>query len=154
MENTNTPIPNPALKNLEILVGEWDMEISAASFLPDPSTVLHGHASFEWLEGGDFLVARQGSTTAGPPYSTAIIGRDEVTETYTMLYFDDRGVSRVYQMSLEGQVWKQWRQAPGFFQRFTGSFGDDGNTIHASWEKSSDGTTWQHDFNLTYKRKN
>jgi hypothetical protein len=153
MVKANSSEPNPALKNLEILVGEWDMEISAASFLSDPSAVLHGHASFEWLEGGDFLVARQGSKAAGPPYSTSIIGRDETIETYTVLYFDDRGVSRIYQMSLEGGQWKQWRQAPGFFQRFTGSFSDDGDTINASWEKSSDGSAWQHDFNLTYKRK-
>lgn len=149
----NSTGPNPALKDLEILVGEWDMEISAASFLPDPATVLQGQASFEWLEGGDFLVARQGSKAAGPPYSTAIIGRDETAETYTVLYFDDRGVSRVYQMSLEGNAWKEWRQAPGFFQRFTGSISEDGNIINATWEKSSDGSTWQHDFNLTYKRK-
>jgi hypothetical protein len=127
--------------------------VSAASFLPDPSTTIHGQASFEWLEGGDFLVARQGSKAAGPPYSTSIIGRDETTETYTVLYFDDRGVSRVYQMSLEGQVWKEWRHAPGFSQRFTGTISVDGNTIRASWEKSSDGSTWQHDFNLIYKRK-
>jgi hypothetical protein len=54
----------------------------------------------------------------------------------------------------EGHLWKQWRQAPGFFQRFTGAISADGNTISASWEKSSDGSTWQHDFNLTYKSKN
>jgi hypothetical protein len=73
---------------------------------------------------------------------------------YTALYFDDRGVSRIYQMSLEGRQWKEWRHAPGFSQRFAGTISADGNIISASWEKSSDGTTWQHDFNLTYKRKN
>jgi hypothetical protein len=154
MAETKSVEPNPALKELEILVGEWDMELSAASFLPDPSATIHGQASFKWLEGGDFLIARQGSKASGPPYSTSIIGRDEMSETYMVLYFDDRGVSRVYQMSLEGRQWKQWRQAPGFFQRFTGTFSADGNIIDASWEKSNDGSAWQHDFNLTYKRKN
>ena len=27
-------------------------------------------------------------------------------------YYDSRGVARVYQMSLEGGIWKLWREAP------------------------------------------
>jgi hypothetical protein len=42
-----SPEPNPALKNLGVLVGEWDAE----GLLPlDPPAVVHGQASFEWLE--------------------------------------------------------------------------------------------------------
>jgi hypothetical protein len=29
---------------------------------------------------------------------------------------------------------------------------EDGSTITACWEKSSDGTNWEHDFDLTYTR--
>ena len=43
--------PNPALKPLEGLVGDWEMEISNASFLPRPSdTVKGGPVSFEWVQ--------------------------------------------------------------------------------------------------------
>ncbi len=38
---------NPALKPLEGLVGEWEMELSNASFLPRPSDTAKGPVSFE-----------------------------------------------------------------------------------------------------------
>jgi hypothetical protein len=88
----------------------------------------------------------------GPSGSLSVIGRDDAGDDYTMLYFDSRGVSRIYQMSFDGGVWKQWREAPGFWQRFTGTFDDDGNTITAKSENSGDGIAWELDFNLTYTR--
>ena len=69
-----------------------------------------------------------------------------------MLYFDSRGVSRVYQMSLNDSVWKIWRDVPGFSQRFTGTVSDGGNIIMGYWEKSGDGSTWERDFDVTYKK--
>jgi hypothetical protein len=55
-------------------------------------------------------------------------------------------------MSLENGQWKQWRQAPGFSQRFIGTFSEDGRTITARWEISSNGEQWERDFELTYTR--
>ena len=80
------------------------------------------------------------------------MGRDESLDRYTVLYFDTRGVSRIYQMSLEGGQWKMWRDAPGFSQRYVGTFSEDKNSITARWEKSSDGLNWEHDFDMTYTR--
>jgi hypothetical protein len=45
-----------------------------------------------------------------------------------------------------------WRNAPGFSQRFEGKFSEDGNMITAQWQNSSDGSTWEHDFDVTYKK--
>jgi hypothetical protein len=45
-----------------------------------------------------------------------------------------------------------WREAPGFSQRFSGAFGDNGQTITGRWERSSDGVHWEHDFDLMYKK--
>jgi len=70
-----------------------------------------------------------------------------------MLCADARGVCRVYQMSLEDGVWKIWGQAgPGFYQRFEGSFSDDGTRITARWEGSKDGKSWTPDFSVTYTK--
>jgi hypothetical protein len=63
-----------------------------------------------------------------------------------------RGVARVYGMSLENRVWKVWRDAPGFSQRYTGVISDDGSTIKGSWERSADARTGEHDFGLTYTK--
>jgi hypothetical protein len=37
-------------------------------------------------------------------------------------------------------------------QRFTGMVSEDGSTITGTWELSPDGSTWEHDFDLTYTR--
>lgn len=131
--------PNPALRQLDVLVGEWEMEFS---LFPEA----RGRAAFEWQLGGAVLVENMGGN------ATWIIGRDEALDTYCVLYFDSRGVSRVYAMSLEAGVWKIWRDSPGFSQRFTGTFSDDRNSITARWEKCMDGSNWEHDFDVTYKR--
>ncbi len=106
---------------------------------------MHAQATFDWLEEGAFVIEQWGG-------STWIIGPDDSTETYCTLYHDERGVSRVYQMSLSDGVWRMWRHAPGFAQRFEGTFRDDDTTITAHWEKSSDGSTWEHDFDLRYTK--
>jgi hypothetical protein len=92
------------------------------------------------------------STSADFPRSISVIGPDDAAETYGMLYFDSRGVSRIYQMSFSKGIWSLWRDFPGFSQRFHGTFNDDHNIITAYWEQSSDGANWQRDFDITYTR--
>ena len=144
--------PNPSLKQLEILIGDWDMELSNASILPSSSDTVRGHVSFEWLEDGAFLIMYIGSKPPGMPDAMWLVGRDESTSNYIMLYYDTRKVSRVYEMSFLDGTWKIWRKSPGFSQRFEGKFSEDGNIITAYWEKSSDGSTWEHDFDVIYTR--
>ncbi len=69
---------------------------------------------------------------------------------FTQHYYDSRGVARVYQMTLDGQAWKLWRQAPGFWQRYNGVITEDDSTIIGAWAASADGQEWKHDFGLTY----
>jgi hypothetical protein len=146
------PETNSALERLGILIGEWDIEMSAMSFHPDPHAVAHWRASFEWWEGGIFLVQHEQEIRPDIPHGTWIVGPDDAAGTYCVLHYDSRGVSRIYQMTLAERVWKVWRDFPGFSQRFSGTFSEDGNTIAAAWEKSTDGSSWEHDFDLTYTR--
>lgn len=144
---------NPALNPLEGLIGEWEMVLSNASFLPRPTEFVKGPpVSFSWGENGAFLLMHMGDKAAGPPQALWLIHRDEAAPNYTVLYYDARNVSRVYQMSWQAQVWKMWREAPGFWQRYEGRVSQDGKTITARWEKSSDGSIWEHDFDITYTK--
>ena len=143
---------NAALERLGVLAGEWNVEMSSMSFHPDPSAVVHWHISFEWLEGGIFMIQREDGLSPEVPRGTWIIGPDDAAGTYCVLHYDSRGVSRIYQMSLDDSTWKIWRDFPGFSQRFTGTFNEDGKTITARWEKLSDGLKWEHDFDLTYTK--
>jgi hypothetical protein len=144
--------PNPALKDLEVLIGDWEMELSNAAFLSGPSDTVKGAISFEWVQDGAFLAMRMGDKPPAPPEAIWLIGRDDSTPDYQVLYYDSRKVSRVYEMSYSDGVWKMWRESPGFWQRYEGKVGDHGNTITAFWEKSSDGVSWEHDFDITYTR--
>jgi hypothetical protein len=154
MAKTSSHQHNPALNHLEILVGDWEMELSDAPFLPGPSDTAKGYVSFEWVQDGAFLLMRMGDTPPSPPAAIWLISRDESTPDYTVLYYDARSVSRVYEMSFSECVWKMWRESPGFWQRYEGKLSNNGNTITAQWEKSSDGTKWEHDFDVTYTKVN
>jgi hypothetical protein len=137
-------MPNASLEALGALVGGWRME--APQFPGAP-----GQTVLEWLEGGAYL--RQRSTAPDPvPDSTWLIGCDDATDSCFALYHDSRDVRRVYRMGLSDGVWRIWREAPGFWQRFTGTLSDDGATIRGAWERSDVGSVWEHDFDLIYTR--
>jgi hypothetical protein len=146
-------IPNPALEPFSLLIGSWKTT-GTHGLVPD--TILHGQTSFEWLENGAFLLMRSEIDDPRFPGAIAIIGSDDAgdgaeAELY-MLTFDERGVSRKYQVTLHNNIWKWWRNAPGFFQHFQGTIADDGNTIVGKGELSKDGFTWEKDLDLTYER--
>lgn len=143
---------NPALAQLAPLIGEWDIKITAMSFDTDPSAVVRGQSSFAWLEGGAFLIQHSEISASEFPRSTAVIGADDEAGIYRMLYYDSRGVSRIYRMTFSGGIWTLWRDFPGFHQRFHGTFAEDGRIITAYWEKSGDGSSWERDFDLTYTK--
>ncbi|HEX5504796.1 MAG TPA: hypothetical protein VFW96_19420 [Thermomicrobiales bacterium] len=143
-----TPVRNPALQRLDALAGAWAVEVAHPRV---PTPITGGRVTFEWLEDS-FLLQRTAPGNPDFPSSVAVIGGDDTTGRYTMQYFDSRGVARIYEMSLDPDTWRLWRQAPGFSQRFTGTFADDGDTIVGSWELSRDGATWEHDFGLIYRK--
>lgn len=147
----------PELARLEPLVGEWEMQV-----VVDGQAMVIGRTRFEWLEGGGFLIQHsEGEVSEDMPADwvsnspmplTTIIGLDDSSGTFSVLYADARRVCRVYEMTLDDGVWTQRREAPGFNQRFTGSFSDDGTTITARWETSTDGETWEPDFDMVYTK--
>lgn len=141
--------PNPALEPFSVLIGNWN---TTGTHGLVPGTVLHGHTSFEWLENGAFLLMRSEIDDPRFPSAVAVIGSDDAEGEYYMLIFDERGVSRKYQVTLEGNTWKWWRNAPGFLQRYEGIIGDGGNTIIGKGELSKDGLSWEKDLELTYIR--
>jgi hypothetical protein len=138
----------PALKPLEPLVGRWETVIrwsEETHKLVGGPVELNGEASFTPMEGGRFLHYQFGP-------SHWIIGRDEPSAEYTVLYSDDRQYSRVYRMTLSRQVWKIWRDAPKFHQRFEARLSRDSRRIKAHWDRSVEGKKWTHDFDIKYSK--
>ena len=93
-----------------------------------------------------------GRARGAPTGGTTIVGCDEAHGTYFLLYWDDRGVHRVYEMGLRAGHWTLRRAGPPFAQRFTATFAADGQTITGRWEIAEAGQDWRTDFDVTYTR--
>jgi hypothetical protein len=137
------------------LVGTWEFEPRVDGRSPGG-----GRATFEWTEDGAFLVQRSEAEWSDPGWAEhapvrtrSVMGFDDTTGEITQLYSDDRGISRIYRGTLTEQAWELERAAPGFHQRFAGTFSDDGRTIDGRWETSPDGANWELDFPITYRKQ-
>lgn len=141
--------PNPALKPFEVLIGEWKTT-GSHPFLS--GVVLHGRVSIDWLEGGAFLVIRAEIDHPQFPDGIEIFGSDDVEKKFFMLHFDERGVSRKYDVSFENDQLTWWRDDPDFSQRFTITIEKSGNTMTSIGEMSQNGGAWEKDLSLTYTK--
>jgi len=141
--------PNAALQPFGVLIGTWN---TVGTHPLVPGTTFHGRTSFEWIEGGAFLIMHSEIDEPQIPSGIAIFGTDDTTGECSMLYFDERGVSRKYEVSIKDNVWKWWRNAPGFSQKFAVTIAPDGRTIDGRGELSRDGKNWEGDLQLKYTR--
>ena len=142
-------IPNSALQPLAALIGDWH---TTGKHPAVPEKTLHGKASFEWIEGGAFLVMHSQLDDERFPDGIAIVGSDGTQGALFMLYFDERGVSRKYDFAFGDQAWSWQRQAKDLSQRFTCTITDGGRTMVGRGEMSRDGGPWEEDLDLTYRR--
>ena len=146
----SSPLESPLAR----LIGTWEFEP-----LVDGRSAGRGRATFELMEDGSFLLQRsdadwtdRGWIENAPRTHRAVIGWDDTTNEIVQLYSDSRGVSRIYRGTLTDAAWILGRAAPDFHQRFVGDFRDGGRTIDGRWESSPDGTAWELDFPIIYRR--
>jgi dipeptidyl aminopeptidase/acylaminoacyl peptidase len=86
------------------------------------------------------------------PSAVAIIGSDDAAGAFTMLYFDERDISRRYTVDIrDGEV--SWhRDEAGFAQRMVLTIAADGERLHARGTMCRDGGSWEDDLQLSYER--
>jgi hypothetical protein len=138
---------DPALEPFEALIGTWDTEATHPLF----DGVVPGTVTFEWLEGGHFLIQRTHNEHELFPDGIAITGAPEDGDGLVLEYFDSRGVRRTYGVSLEDGVWRWWRDAPGFDQRFTAPVGED--RIEGVSQLAEKPGEWKDDLKVVYRRR-
>ena len=131
-----------------VFVGEWTISITNQWWLDDPSTVVTGSATCEWL-GDSFL--RLQAQLEGKPTWDFVFGRSDANDRFAVLYNDERGVSRVFDLTLDDEGWAMARADPDFHQRLVARL--DGDRMVGSADASEDqGTTWRKDFDLIFER--
>ncbi len=138
---------HPALEPFGALIGTWATEATH----PMVDAVVPGTVTFEWLEGGHFLLQRSHNDHEAFPDAIGVIGAPETGEGLVMEYFDSRGVRRTYGVSLGDGVLRWWRDAPGFDQRFSATLGPDAFEGLAQLARAPG--EWRDDLRVTYRRR-
>ena len=138
---------DPALEPFEALIGTWATEATHPML---EGVVVSGSLTFEWLEGGRFVVQRIRQDHELFPDAICVIGAPEAGEGLVMEYFDSRGVRRTYGITLTDGVLRMWRDHPGFAQRYAATIGDD--RFEGLWQVARTPGDWQDDLRLVHRR--
>ena len=122
------PRPNPNLKNLDRLVGTWEM-----------SGEVQGKVTFEWMEGGFFLIQHVDLEHHGQEIrGIEIIGHErgfgaEPSEEIKSRFYSNTGDTLDYVYELEGGALTIWAGEKGSPAYAKGTFSEDGNTGSGEW---------------------
>ena len=122
------PQPNPDLKNLNRLVGTWEM-----------SGGVQGRVTFEWMEGGFFLIQHVDLEHHGQRIKgIEIIGHErpfgaEPSEEIKSRFYSNTGDTLDYVYELEGNTLTIWGGEKGSPAYAKGKFSEDGNAGSGEW---------------------
>lgn len=140
---------NKALAALEPFIGEWEYTVYNAWFLESMDTEVKGSTVVERLY--DSLVVFRSSDADKKPEDMWVIGYSDSQEKYELFYYDQRGVSRIFNAAFDGKTFVFWREDKDMHQRITLEITDDG--LHSVAEASEDeGKSWRKDLEMDYKK--
>ena len=135
------------MARFDVVIGTWDTEATH----PMLDVVVPGVSTFEWLEGGRFLVQRSSNEHAQFPDAIWVTGAPETGDGLVTEYFDSRGVRRTYRASLDDGVLRLRREQPGFDQRFSAVLGRA--RFEGMWELAETPGDWRGDLRVAYRRR-
>jgi hypothetical protein len=125
-----TPTPDPGLKPLDKLVGTWEISGEA-----------EGQTTYEWMEGGFFLIARGQLKQGGNAYRhMEIIGYDrdpmtgEQARELTSRIYTTKGDTLDYTHEVDGKTVTSWFGPKGSPVVFRARWSDDGRSLSGAWE--------------------
>lgn len=122
------PRPSAILRRLERLVGKWNVTGGA-----------QGQVSYEWLEGGFFLLQRFDLVQGGHAVKgIEVIGHvapfgGNPSEDIKSRIYDNMGNTFDYVYELEGNVLTIWGGERGSPAYYRGVFSADGSVLSGAW---------------------
>lgn len=125
-------VPSPALKVLDVMVGTWDLK--GRDFTTNAE--IGGQSTFEWLEGGFFLVHRFRLGYAGKQFAgVEYIGYDEKRRHLRTHVFSNQNPDPLeYTWEVDADTFTNWFGDVGASNRYKGRFSEDKNTLIGQWE--------------------
>ena len=131
-QDPQTPKPHPALRALEVIVGVWDLK--GRDFTSQEE--IRGQSTFEWLDGGFFLVHRFHFDYAGRLFKgVEYIGYDEKSRHLKTRVFSNQGPDALqYTWEVDEKTFTNWFGDVGSDTHYAGKFSEDRNTLIGEWE--------------------
>lgn len=122
------PVPDPALKRLESLVGIWELRGRTLDSKVDD---LSGWTTFEWMPGGFFLkVSGEIEFRGFKVQSLEMVAYDPKSQTFpSSVYTNMSGAVLAYQWEVQGNLVTHWMETA----KYTGTISEDGNTLSGGW---------------------
>ena len=138
---------NPALEPLAFLIGRWR---TTGTHPGETDSALTGQTSFEWHLGGAFILMRQQVDDERFPDGLTLFGSDDGSGAIRIIYFDERGVSRHFEVSV-GDGCVTWeRDDPKLAQRLTITRRDAGRSLVSKGRMRENGGAWQDDLSQSF----
>ena len=126
---SQTPKPDPNLKNFEKLIGNWEV-----------SGDLQGTTSYEWMEGEFFLLQRFDFVRDGQLIKgIEIIGHEKgftgepSAEIKTRVYSFTDGMTLDYVYEMDGDELTIWLDRKGSDAYMKGKFSNNGRKMDIEW---------------------
>lgn len=144
-----------SIHHLSAFLGTWKTEGTVWNGAGGPGTRFQATDTYEWLDGGAFLVHRWETTMpGGDAVGIEIIGYDPTTDSFPMYAFDSDGNTTILDARVNGPTWT-FNGVHGRERiRFTGRFHDDGRRLAGIWERRpSDAADWLPWIDVTLRRE-
>ncbi|MFC7403782.1 hypothetical protein [Georgenia alba] len=122
------PEPSEALRALDRLVGTWEVTGGAP-----------GSVTYEWMEGGYFLIQRVELEQFGQPITGfEVIGNlrpfgEAPSEHVHSRFYDSQGNTLDYVYEIDGDTLWIWALEKGHPAHFKGTFDADGDVVDGEW---------------------
>lgn len=140
--------PAPGLEALLPLVGKWHTEGEQVEGPLGPASPFVAVETFEWLDGGTFLIHRlDGRFGRQPAACIEVMGKGPAGEIVAHSFYNDGNANtwRVEPLASGLVLSGKWSAGTSgtFHVRYTMTLTDVGNTLEGKWEQSRDGASWK-----------
>lgn len=141
-------IRNPALAGLVFLIGDWE---TVGTHPQVPGKALLGRTSFAWHEGGGFVIMRMQVDAPDFPHGVAIFSTDTGEDRVVLSWFDERGTSRHYAVTIADLQVSWHRDDPEIAQTIVIT-ADGPDRLLSIGRRSERGGDWTDDLSQTFER--
>ncbi len=137
----------PDLSLLEPLVGKWHTEGQQHEGPLGPASPFVAVETYEWLDGGHFLIHRlEGRFGRQPAACVEILGKKDDGKLFAETFYNDGNTNSWTWAEVDHAIVLSGTWSKGAGQphqiRLTLRFVEAGNTLEGKWEQSSDSDAW------------